>query len=129
MTPRKATKIPPPPQWLFLAIAVAFVLLSTSTCHAGWRSRVSQEKMLPPPQFFQYWGDYEIHRIPIDEVTILCKNALKQPGQRAVACSMWRQGKCIIFISNERDLDDAGWDYDIVLRHEMGHCAGWRHDY
>src|SRR5262245_15877276 len=116
MTVRKSTDIPPPPQWLFLAIMVAFIFLSASTCHAGWRPRIEQERMLPPEQFRYYWGDYEIRRLGIDQITMICKNSLKQPDKtKAVACSMRRQGKCIILISNDDDLEIAGWDYDIVL--------------
>ena len=26
------------------------------------------------------------------------------------------------------ELAQRGWDYNIVLRHEIGHCNGWHHD-
>jgi hypothetical protein len=28
----------------------------------------------------------------------------------------------------EGDLNRLGWDYNIVLRHELGHCNGWHHN-
>jgi hypothetical protein len=128
MTARKSTNIPPPPQWLFVAILVAFFLLSISTCHAGWRTRASQEKMLPPAEYV-YTGEYVVLRIAVEQITVICHNALKKSGQRAVGCSFKQQVKCIILIAIDHDLELTGWDYDIVLQHELGHCAGWQHDY
>jgi hypothetical protein len=45
-----------------------------------------------------------------------------------VAHLRWPHGgmsphKCTIWI-----VTDAERDYDIVLRHELGHCNGWQHD-
>jgi hypothetical protein len=34
--------------------------------------------------------------------------------------------KCTIWIVTDAEL--RGYDYDIVLRHELDHCNGWQHD-
>ena len=128
MTPRKAVDIPPPPQWLFLAIAVAFFLLSASTCHAGWRSRAEQEKYLPPPKYSNYKGEYQILRASIYWITMICQNSLKYEHQEAVGCVRAQGTKCIVLIALDEQLKERGWDYDIVLKHELGHCAGGKHD-
>ena len=133
MTPRKATKIPPPPQWLFLAIAVAFLILSTSTCHAGWRSRAEQEKYLPPEKYSNYAGEYQIMRASVYWITMICQDLPKNESdeskyRESLGCARMQQAKCIVLIAFDEQLKERGWDYDIVLKHELGHCAGGKHD-
>jgi hypothetical protein len=53
------------------------------------------------------------------------------PDHRAVGCSQAKltpPRKCTVWIMTDEELRKAGWDYNIVLRHEIGHCNGWRHD-
>jgi hypothetical protein len=89
MTVRKSTNIPPPPQWLFIAIVVSALLpLLASICHAEPRPRAEQEKMLPPPKYdHDYIGDLLIIRKSSDELVLICSNALK-PGQKALGCAV-----------------------------------------
>jgi hypothetical protein len=128
MTPRKATKIPPP-QWLFLAIAVAFFILSASTCHAGQVPRAKQEEQLPPPKYDRpYEGDLYIARRSDHYIGAICKHALRKGQKTALGCAVRFEGpSCAIWIAKDEDLKWWGYDYDIVFRHERGHCHEWLH--
>jgi hypothetical protein len=53
MTGRKSTKIPPPPQWLFLAILICGLILFLSAQVKGEFSveAMRQANLLPPAEF------------------------------------------------------------------------------
>jgi hypothetical protein len=96
----------------------------------GWRTRAMQEKFLPPEQYRHYDGPYKVSRASIDWISTLCQDSLKKSGaSRALGCSFKYPKKCEILIATDEELEERGWDYSIVLAHELGHCAGWRHDY
>jgi hypothetical protein len=53
-----------------------------------------------------------------------CQSRFK-PSQRAIGCSLLTltiPSKCTIYIVTDEELNKYGWDYDIILRHELGHC-------
>jgi hypothetical protein len=87
--------------------------------------------VLPPSEFDrEYDGELEIiHKIP-EDIYRTCQSAVRN-GHRALACSRAFLGNpkaCTIYMMTENELARLGWDYNIVLRHELGHCQGWKHD-
>jgi hypothetical protein len=34
---------------------------------------------------------------------------------------------CTVYIANDITLQAAAWSYEFILRHEIGHCNGWKH--
>ena len=90
----------------------------------------SSKNFLPPPQFDRpYEGELKIVRGTQADLRAACPSSFKL-GNHAIGCmQLHLQGMpCIIYILNDIGLQAIGWDYDIVLRHERGHCNGWKHD-
>jgi hypothetical protein len=47
-------------------------------------------------------------------------------GNNRIACSIREAESCtIIIVTDEHALASVGTTYDVVLRHEIGHCNGW----
>ena len=93
-----------------------------------------QEKLLPPEEFdHEYDGELTIKYMTPDDIHRLCNPALNvKNGQQALACTrafLSLPKSCIIYMMTAQELEKRGWSYDIVLRHETGHCNGWVHSY
>jgi hypothetical protein len=130
MTPRKATKIPPPPQWLFLAILTAAALLYFSAIVHGEELPWRQERLLPPVAFDRDYkdGELQIIRISFRYIAMICKSSLA-PGQVTLGCAQrFLDKKCRILIATDEELEQYGLSYDVAFRHERAHCLGATHD-
>jgi hypothetical protein len=126
MTARKPTKIPRPPQCLLLAI---IMMLSVPVLvHSLPLPRAQQEKLLPPAEYdHDYDGELLLVRMAAEDISIVCKRALA-PGQTlTLGCSQSIGRSCRVMIAKDEELKQHGLDYDIVYRHEVGHCNGWKH--
>ena len=92
-----------------------------------------QERMLPPKEFdHKYDGELTIKYLVPEDIRRQCAAAMKPGNGPPLACTQAFQGTpktCTIWMMTEAELNKRGWSYDIVLRHELGHCAGWHHDY
>ena len=95
-----------------------------------------QERMLPPEEFdskyHEYDGELTIKYTIPEDVFRECRAAMKPGNRPPLACTRAFQGppkRCFIWMMTETELNKRGWSYDIVLRHELGHCLGWHHDY
>ena len=89
-------------------------------------------KQLPPKEFdHEYSGKIIIQRMTQDELRAACPGSFKL-GSWALGCATApynnHSGDCIVRILNEAGLNQLGWEYDIIYRHERGHCLGWHHD-
>jgi len=122
VTNQKFTWLSSLSQWLvilFLAWCATITLYTVVFGNA--RSRAEQEKLLPPAEYdYHYEGILFVHRAPMDKMDC---------NPKRLACAKVWQDKpiCSIWIASDDDLKRYGYDYDIVLRHELGHCNGWRH--
>ena len=88
----------------------------------------SNKHVLPPIEFDRPYTGYLTLRIAkdIEEVKLLCD----LPVARALACSFGRGAdRCAIVILPAAELLRLGWNPWHVLRHELGHCNGWRADH
>jgi len=91
-----------------------------------------QQQMLPPKEFdHEYDGELTIKYLIPQDIRRLCNPALKTKGQNALACTRadFAPKRCTIYMMTAQELERLGWTYDIVLRHETGHCNGWSHSY
>jgi hypothetical protein len=89
-----------------------------------------QKRILPPPEYdHDYDGELTILRTLEPVVYRACRTVIK-PGRSPLGCSQrMAPRKCTIWIVTDEELRQRGWDYNMVLRHELGHCNGWVHPY
>jgi hypothetical protein len=83
--------------------------------------------ILPPVEFDKpYAGKLMIRRVDSkEEVQRVCQ--LSRP---TVGCAVKPVvDMCIIVIADDAAIAARGWTYEIVLRHEIGHCNGWPGDH
>jgi hypothetical protein len=86
-------------------------------------------ELLPPAEFdHEYTGKLTIVRTTQDGVRAVCPQL--RSDRPAIGCSqrMLNGETCTVTIADDVILQGYGWTYDLVLRHELGHCNGWRHD-
>jgi hypothetical protein len=105
--------------WLFMVLRPA---------NAWQYSEEYQAGRLPPKEFdHEYHGTLTV--FPIIDLTMLnfppgCHTTL------ACAYADWRgPNTCAIWIAGKDEIEYQGWNYDIVMRHEIGHCNGWHHEH
>lgn len=69
---------------------------------------------------------YDHHpKIPVKIVRVdTSKLCPKRPGMRVIGCATVKDGVCWILVTRKR-LPKAL--YRRLIRHEYGHCNGWRH--
>ena len=59
-----------------------------------------------------------------------CRTAKVKPGATPLGCTrayLTLPRKCTIWLLTDEDAKRLGWDINILLRHEIGHCNGWHH--
>ena len=91
-----------------------------------------QKIALPPAQYDHvYDGKLDLRRAAGAEMNELCANVRRQHGGgQVLGCTFANAPlkQCTVYIINDDELDLAGWDYDVIWRHERGHCNGGHHD-
>jgi len=89
---------------------------------------LSIENQLPPAEFDHLFaGNVDIVRIPtVEQTGAECGygrpvlGCTRRPGTGYVAAD-----RCIILVASDKALAPYHMSFEIVLRHEMGHCNGW----
>src|SRR5262249_47462189 len=112
---------------------IAALFLATGTAHAEQflpRSTYSGtllEPFLPPEEFdHEYHGTLTV--FPIIDPTML---NFPRGCRTTVSCAYrdWRgPNTCAIWIADREEIERQGYSYDLVYRHEIGHCNGWHHN-
>jgi hypothetical protein len=85
--------------------------------------------VLPPVEYDQYYqGQQVIIRGDKARMDGLCP---KTPLPITLGCAIKVQEArgCIVVIANDDILKDTPWNYEMVLRHENGHCQNWPGDH
>jgi hypothetical protein len=82
--------------------------------------------VLPPKEYDKpYTGALiVVYARDQDHVRELCPD-VKFVGA-AIACAIRWEGSCFVAIAPDADIIAAGATHWLVMRHEMGHCNGWR---
>jgi len=139
--------------WKTTLLATQWLLLSAqSTAPVDWTPPLKpkpyqypmavQEQQLPPKEFdHEYDGELTIKCMIEEDVYRECRLGVKPGHGRPLACArayrelppsstspMGMPKSCTIWMMTKDDLERLGWSYDIVLRHEIGHCNGWHHN-
>jgi hypothetical protein len=129
-------------KWKITLLATQWLLLSAQTIPPDvieppliprpMFPMVQQELVLPPKEFdHEYDGILTIQYYSAEDIYHLCRNAARQRPGRPMACTYrnWvGPGTCRIHMMSRDELEKYGCSYEIILRHEIGHCNGWRHD-
>src|SRR5262245_55481333 len=96
-----------------------------------------QRRLILPPKEFDhdFDGRLDIRHGSVDEIRSRCAMAIKDDFDRpALACAappplgIGDPKTCTVYMMFEGDYVRLGWDYSLILRHEIGHCNGGRHD-
>jgi hypothetical protein len=142
--------------WKTILLATQWLLLSAQTIppdvNVDWTPPLNpkpyqypmavQEKQLPPKEFdHEYDGELTIKYMIEEDIYRNCRLGVKPGGGRPLACAraylelppsstapMGASKSCAIYMMTEAAYARLGWSYDIILRHEIGHCNGWHHD-
>jgi len=84
---------------------------------------------LPPVEFdHPYDGTLTITRTDIRGVTAMCDTVKLPPWSRGLlGCVRIKRDSCDVYIAHDDLLFAFRTSYDVIWRHERGHCNGWRH--
>ncbi len=78
----------------------------------------------PPPEFAgPYEGKLTVNRVPLADMAQHCRNV-----PRVTGCAYWDSIKlsyCTVWIPS----DVSPQMEAAILKHELGHCNGWKHYY
>ena len=107
-------------------------LTGTAALLLGTGAAFAQDALLPP-QEFDYDPPYTTNITRYTGMDDLVKSCGRPVGTRILGCGGNRfvDGHlvCQIHIIIDESLHRYGMTYAKVLRHEMGHCNGWRGDH
>jgi hypothetical protein len=102
--------------------ATVLLLISTATQAFGQAIDI-----LPPPKFDKpFRGKLEIDRVQTeDDVRGKC---MVYFPRILLGCAEREGNTCYIVLASDELLHSYGLDPKIAMRHEIGHCNGWRHE-
>jgi hypothetical protein len=99
---------------------LAVIVLLAMTWPAWGQNNVA----LPPAEFdHPHKGWLTIERI--SSQTELRGKCPYSPFPYLLGCARHAMDVCYIFMADDEFLKKLKWPYEIVLRHETGHCNGW----
>src|SRR5262249_18756388 len=119
------------PMKILAVTAVSVIVLVRSATAQSALPPGPNVGVLPPLEYdYPYPGKLEIVRAGKEEMALVCPrtafNVTLGCAYRYNAFSHYGLlGKCRIVIATDDILRSAGWPYDVVFRHERGHCENW----
>ena len=117
-------------QWLLLSVqALPETYFGGRQLTPAYVEYLRGISILPPPEFDHVFkGELTVKRGTQNDLRSACPNSF-DPSRPALGCAKrLLDGQiCVVYILNDIGLQMTGWDYEIVLRHEVAHCNGWRH--
>src|SRR5262245_38051904 len=115
-----------------IAIAIPLLSILWIGCARGQTPQTIPPFLTMPPVEYDhpYEGELILRREDEPTVRERCRHQMI-PGNVALACSQrWSVGKCQVWIVTDDVIalhaKPRGWTYEMILRHEIGHCNGWR---
>ena len=116
-------------QWLLLSTQSISVVEAAQTPKYPQQPMALQQQMLPPKEFdYPYEGELTVNRLSRKQIQMQCWSARSTSTTMLLACSRaYTSTRCEVWMMAKDDLDQLGWSDDIVMRHELAHCNGWRH--
>ena len=85
-------------------------------------------QVVPPAEYdHDYNGELIVLRTTRAAVAEACHSAVTGDRATTLGCAkITGYNKCTVWIAS--DDQQRGWNYNLVLRHEVAHCNGWKHD-
>jgi hypothetical protein len=125
--------------WKITLLAAQWLLLSTQSIHPivegaqppkyPQQPMALQEQMLPPKEFdHHYDGELNLTYLSEKEIQVKCWPA-RRTSTMLIACTRAYTipKRCEVWMMAKDDLDRLGWNHEIIMRHELAHCNGWKH--
>jgi len=118
----------------------ALVLVSTPSYAQKVQDRlpspdiVARDPRLPPKEFdkpFVGKGALIVIRVTWEQLPLFCSVAPK--GRSTLGCTVRKDDDCLVYILRPSSLEAyqryyPDYTYDLIFRHERGHCNGAQHD-
>ena len=83
---------------------------------------INDERILPPAEFdHEFNGAVVVTRVDEQGIKAQCPKTF-------TGCSFSKGETCYVWIVYDDILNYQRYSYDVVLRHEISHCNGWKHD-
>jgi hypothetical protein len=84
-------------------------------------------KIIPPLEYDKPYEGLGIARGNKEAMLQLCR---KSSFPIPLGCArLYPEGGCVVYIADDTILQQFGWTYEVVLRHERCHCFFWPADH
>jgi hypothetical protein len=105
------------------ASALAFLALTTGTAHAESLNNIFNAAGLPPAEYdHPFKGTTNVLRVGPEIMGRMCP---KSRFPVTLSCVYGSKDECAIIMLHDNLIREMGWTYEVVYRHEVGHCNGW----
>jgi hypothetical protein len=107
---------------LIIAIAVCAWVITMRSSYGT--------EIIPPAQYDKPFAGRLIHEIVATDQELAMSCGPATPGfyKHACAYSQPELSLCVIYTLPDETLRSRGLSLREVLRHELGHCNGWKHE-
>src|SRR5262245_14526256 len=121
------------PHMKVLVVVLALLLTAAAITPAAAQLSNRPGILVVPPLVYDYPypGTLIIYRGDKATMERVCPQVKKLPVPLGCNYRRSAENQCAIYIANDELLATTGygWTYDIILRHEVGHCNGWPGDH
>jgi hypothetical protein len=113
---------------LMLTVLLLALLTTAARAEMTWEAvnrAFENSRILPPPEYdYPFRGQLIAVRKPAELMKEICPRTILPT---TLACAVrFNEGKaCVVIIGDDALIEKGPWPYDIILRHEVGHCNGW----
>ena len=112
-----------------IAVIAALLLIGLYSCAWAQQPQI-WDRLLPPEEFdHPFNGQVSVWIVTQDHIRRHHCPTSKFSMGVALACAQKIVGTCYIFKVTDDELKQLGFDPDVVMRHEIGHCNGWGSDH
>jgi hypothetical protein len=92
--------------------------------------KAPRRNLAPPAEFDHPYDGNVIISAENTPETILTACGFPANDRRIIlgcAIEIGKRNECNIYLVQRKWIEQSGDDYDEIIRHEIGHCNGWRH--
>src|SRR5262249_46223249 len=128
----RAGRVAPMADHASTLFVLTLLALAASCVRVHGQDLSKYRTLIPPAEYDRpYKGALTVHVNQLQQNMLQagqCKLAF--PGQFLFACNTIRPGYgCTIWMAPESEIVARGLTWELVMRHEIGHCNGWPADH